>query len=94
MDHLCCVVPVPSRDIHASCFWRLQNQLNSYSDVSCAPESGPLVDVSLTFLAVDNGVEYPPGDDKAIPRRLATFAEVRHEWTGKGVGRGVYILGS
>jgi hypothetical protein len=70
MEHLCCVVPVSWRDIDASRFWSLQTRLNGDSEVSCAPESYPLVDVGLQFFAVDDGVEYPPADDKPFPDDL------------------------
>jgi hypothetical protein len=70
MEHLCCAVPVSWRDIDASRFWSLQTRLNGDSEVSCAPESYPLVDVGLQFFAVDDGVEYPPADDKPFPDDL------------------------
>jgi hypothetical protein len=68
IEHLCCAMPVSRRDIDASRFWSgICKWLNSDSEVSCAPESDLLVDVGLTFFAVDDGVEYLPGDDKPFP---------------------------
>ena len=61
-------MPVSRGEIIASRFWSLQTQLHGNSEVSCAPESDPLVDVGLTFFAVDDGVEYPRRR-RAITRR-------------------------
>jgi hypothetical protein len=74
MEHLFCVVPVPRRDIDASRFW-----LNGDSEVSCASEtdSDPLVDVGSTFFAVDDGVEFPPGDDKPFPNDWPRLQSMR-----------------
>jgi hypothetical protein len=57
-------------DIDASRFWGLQTRSNGDSEVSCAPELDLLVDVGLTFFAVDDGDEYPPGDSKPFPDDL------------------------
>ncbi len=52
---------MPRLDIDASRFWSLETRLNGDSEVSCAPESDPLVDFDLRFFTVGDNVEYPPG---------------------------------
>jgi len=60
MEHLFCgVMPVPRREIDASCFGSLHTLLNGDNEVSCAPESNrPLLDYRLTItpFAVIDGV--------------------------------------
>jgi hypothetical protein len=97
MEYLCCVMSsVPPRNIDASRFWSLQTWLKGDSEVSCAPESDPVVDVGLTLFTMDDGTEYPPSDDKPFPDDLPRLQamRVRHGWSGKSVGGGAYILGS
>ena len=95
-EYLCCVVPAPRRDIDTSHFWGLQIRLYDDSEVSCASESDPLVDVGLTFFAVEDSAEYNTVEDKPFPEDLPRpqAMRVRRGWTGKGAGRGAYMLGS
>ena len=95
-EYLCCVVPAPRRDIDTSHFCSLQTRLYDDSEVSCTPESDPLVDVGLTFFAVDDSAEYTTDEDKPFPDDLprSQVMRVRRGWTGKGAGRGAYMLGS
>ena len=56
------------------------------------------MDVSLTFIVVNDGVDYPTVDDELFPRRLSRSAgdvmfAMAHGWNGKTVGRGEYMLG-
>src|SRR6266849_10738020 len=87
---LCCGLPGPRLDIDASRFWGLETRLNGDSEVSCAPESDPLVDFGLKFFTVGDNVEYPPGATCQDHRRC----KVQHGWSGKCAGCGVYMLGS
>jgi hypothetical protein len=61
---------VSRRERGASRFWSLQTRLNNDSEICCAAEPDPLVDVGLTVFDVDDGVEYPPGDDNPFPDDL------------------------
>ena len=69
MRRLCCAIPMSRRDSGALCFWSLQTRLKGDCaiPVGCAPEPepAPFVDVGLPFFAVDDGDEFPPGDDAA-----------------------------
>jgi hypothetical protein len=66
---LCCAMPVSHRESGASRFWGLRTRLKGDCaiPVGCTPEPepepAPLVDVGLPFFAVDDGDEFPAGDD-------------------------------
>ncbi len=53
------------RESDASRFWSLQTRLKGDCaiPVGCAPEPALFVDVGLPFFTVDDGDEFPPGDD-------------------------------
>jgi hypothetical protein len=102
MWHICCMMPVSCHESGASRFWSLQTRLKGdcADPVGCAPEPAPFVDVGLSFFAVDNGDEFPPGDDdKPFPDSwpVKSAGEVRFD-TGppeKVYGApGEYMFGS
>jgi hypothetical protein len=68
MWRLCCTRPVSRRESGASRFWSLHTRFKG----DCAPpepepEPAPFVDVGLPFTAVDDGDEFPAGDDEPFP---------------------------
>ena len=85
MEHLCCVAPVPRCDTEALHFWGLRTRLNGDSEVSSVPESDPLVDVGFNFFPIDEGAEYPHGDDNPFPNDLSLPQAMRGlTWGGPG----------
>jgi hypothetical protein len=72
------VMPTTLRHRHVALL-RLQTR-----EVSCAPESDPLVDKGFTFFTVDDSDE-SPGDIIIIPMtcQVRRGCEVRHGGTGK-----------
>jgi hypothetical protein len=67
MWRLYCATLESRRESGASRFWSLQTQFKGDCaiPVGCAPEQepAPFVEVGLPFFAVEDGDEFPPGDD-------------------------------